>query len=83
MQWARDNDYVVFTHDLDFAALLAMSRETGPSVLQVRGHDVLPEAIGLHVVAVLQRHTVDFESGAVITIDESTARVRILPITAK
>ena len=33
MSWARSNDYVVFTHDLDFGTLLALTRATGPSVI--------------------------------------------------
>jgi predicted nuclease of predicted toxin-antitoxin system len=36
MAWARTNDCIVFTNDLDFSALLALTRDTGPSVLQVR-----------------------------------------------
>jgi predicted nuclease of predicted toxin-antitoxin system len=36
MAWARENGRVVFTHDLDFGTLLALTRETGPSVVQVR-----------------------------------------------
>lgn len=36
MRHARDNRYVVFTHDLDFGTLLALTRALGPSVLQVR-----------------------------------------------
>ena len=31
MAWARDNGYVVFTHDLDFGALLAATGSRGPS----------------------------------------------------
>ena len=42
MVWAREHGYAVFTHDLDFGALLALTRATGPSVIQVRAHDVLP-----------------------------------------
>ena len=42
LTWAKDNGYVVVTHDLDFGAILAATRATGPSVLQVRTQDVLP-----------------------------------------
>ncbi len=43
MDWARPSGYVVFTHDLDFGALLAASHAGGPSVIQVRAQDVLPD----------------------------------------
>ena len=36
LAWARERGYVLFTHDLDFGALLAATRDRGPSVIQVR-----------------------------------------------
>jgi predicted nuclease of predicted toxin-antitoxin system len=80
MEWARHGGYIVFTHDLDFSALLAATQASGPSVLQVRTHDVLPSAIGQNVVQVVRTHAAALEGGAIVTIDEITARVRILPI---
>lgn len=44
MAWARQDRYVVFTHDLDFGALLAVTGVDGPSVVQIRTTDVTPEA---------------------------------------
>ena len=46
MEWARQRHHIVFTHDMDFSALLAVTHAAGPSVLQVRAQDVLPDAIG-------------------------------------
>ncbi len=80
MDWARTNDYIVFTHDLDFGAILAVTRAEGPSVLQVRAQDVLPEHLADVVVAAFQQFTEQLETGALITVDESTSRARILPI---
>ena len=45
MAWAHEREHLVFTHDLDFSALLAATQATGPSVLQVRAQDVLPGAM--------------------------------------
>lgn len=36
MAWALTNDYIVFTHDLDFGTLLAITQADAPSVIQVR-----------------------------------------------
>src|SRR5947209_3846010 len=55
MDWARARGYVVFTHDLDFGALLAASGQDRPSVLQIRTQDVLPAAIGAIVVGALKQ----------------------------
>src|SRR5947207_1658998 len=43
MAWALANRYVVFTHDLDFGTILALTHATGPSVLQVRCQNVCPK----------------------------------------
>ncbi len=80
MQWARDNGCVVFTHDLDFGILLAHSKDGRPSVIQVRAQDLSPGHLGSLVVTALQTHQVAVVSGALVTVDESRSRVRILPI---
>lgn len=80
MRWARDNRCVVFTHDLDFGILLAHSKDSKPSVIQVRSQDVSPEHLGPVIGRALRAHSEELEMGALLTIDESKSRVRILPI---
>jgi predicted nuclease of predicted toxin-antitoxin system len=80
MAHARDEQSVVFTHDLDFGHLLAHTRGTGPSVVQVRAVDLLPDSLGPLVLEVLRRFAAELEQGALVTVDETKARVRILPI---
>ncbi len=80
MDWAAANQYVVFTHDLDFGTMLALSHEAGPSVLQVRAENVLPDHLGAAVVAALGQHEEDLLSGALVVVDEGRSRVRVLPI---
>lgn len=80
MDWARSNGCVVFTNDLDFSALLAITRGAGPSVLQIRTQDLLPEAIGVTVVRVLTEHRAALLDGAILTVDDRGSRVRVLPL---
>jgi len=80
MQWAIANGYAVFTHDLDFGTMLALSGADGPSVLQVRCLDVLPEAIGTLVLSLLKTYGAEIEQGALVVADERRARIRILPL---
>ncbi len=80
LEWARANGYVVFTHDLDFGALLAATGGEGPSVIQVRTQDVTPEYLEAIVVGALRQHASLLEAGALVTIDEARARARILPL---
>ena len=80
MDWAAAHEYVVFTHDLDFGTMLALSHEAGPSVLQVRGENILPDHMEDLVIAVLRQHEADLSSGALVVVDENRSRVRVLPI---
>lgn len=80
MAWARQHGYVVFTHDLDFGTMLALTQAEGPSVIQVRTQDVTPVAIGKLVVAALRQFQTELEKGALIVLDEATVRARILPL---
>ena len=78
--WARDNGYVVFTHDLDFGAILAATQAESPSVIQVRAQDVLPDTLENAIVAALRQFESLLESGALIVVNETRSRVRVLPL---
>lgn len=80
MEFARTHDYVVLTHDLDFGAILAATHGAKPSVAQIRADDVRPSAIGRQVVDALRQMSSELDSGALLTIDPSRTRVRILPL---
>ncbi len=81
MEWALTNTYVVFTNDLDFGGVLAATQAEAPSVIQIRGQDVLAASIGSLVISVLQQFETVLEAGALVSVDQASARVRILPIT--
>ena len=80
MAWAREHQHVVFTHDLDFGTILALTRGHGPSVIQVRAHDVLPVHLEQVVVTAVRDYEMELEKGAIVTVDESRGKVRMLPI---
>ena len=83
MAWAREHAHVVFTHDLDFGTLLALTRASGPSVIQVRALDVLPEHLEEMVVTALRKYESQLHDGALVTVDEARGKVRMLPIDSK
>ena len=80
MEWAKQNDFVVFTHDLDFGALLAASGAERPSVFQIRTLDVRPKSLETLVVAALKQFEAMLEEGALVTVDEKRSRARVLPL---
>lgn len=77
--WANENGYVIFTHDLDFGTILAVTNADGPSVIQVREHDVLPDTMGETVLQALEQFEDFLQAGALITINRASRRARILP----
>jgi predicted nuclease of predicted toxin-antitoxin system len=54
MEYAGAQGLVIFTHDLDFGALLASRKSRQPSVIQIRAQDVLPSAVGHIIVRALR-----------------------------
>lgn len=79
MAWARENGCIVFTHDLDLGTILATTHADGPSVIQVRTQDIMPQTLGGRLVQILRQYKAMLEKGALITVDEAKSRVRILP----
>jgi predicted nuclease of predicted toxin-antitoxin system len=79
MDHARSNGFVVATHDLDLGTILATTKAGRPSVIQTRTQDVTPEVLGPLLFATIREHADALESGALMTVDEAAARVRILP----
>lgn len=79
-QFASVNDYMVFTNDLDFGAILAATQTKAPSVFQLRSQDLLPETIGEMVIRCLNQYKSYIEEGSLITFDINKIRVRILPL---
>lgn len=80
MQWAVGDQRVVLTHDLDFGAILAATRATGPSVVQVRTQDVRPDSLAPLLIPILRQYQSELEAGALLIVDEAKLRVRILPL---
>jgi predicted nuclease of predicted toxin-antitoxin system len=80
MAWAAKNGCVVVTHDLDFSAILAVTQGVAPSVVQIRAEDVSPTVIGTIVVGALHQMELELEAGALLSIDDKTMRLRILPL---
>lgn len=80
MAFAKSNNCVVLTHDLDFSGILASTHGDKPSVVQIRSEDVSPETIGKQVIAALMQTSRELEEGALVTIDPVRTRLRILPL---
>jgi len=80
MAWARSNGFIVFTHDLDFGTILASTHAEAPSVFQVRTQDIAPHQIGDLVLSAIKQFEERLKQGALVSLDKSRARARVLPL---
>jgi predicted nuclease of predicted toxin-antitoxin system len=80
LTWANEHSFVLITNDLDFSSILAASGATTPSVVQIRTQDLLSDAVVNAVAEALEAHGEHIERGALLSIDEASARVRVLPL---
>lgn len=81
LSYAREHGYIVFTHDLDFSAILAATKTRSPSVIQIRTQDVLTPEFHKLALDALRRFEADLTAGALIIVDEYRVRARVLPLT--
>ncbi|MCX6879270.1 MAG: DUF5615 family PIN-like protein [Verrucomicrobia bacterium] len=80
VEWAFRHAHIVFTHDLDFGAILHSTAATAPSVVQLRSEDVRPATMGKCVCSALLQLTEELQQGALVTIDPRKNRVALLPL---
>ena len=81
--FARTNNYVVLTHDLDFGTILAVTQGDKPSVVQIRSEDLSPNVIGKPVINAFRQMSAELNEGALLTIDPSRTRLRLLPLQSR
>jgi predicted nuclease of predicted toxin-antitoxin system len=80
-EYARTNGFVLLTNDLDFPQILAHTRDTGPSVVLLRGEPLTPEFRGRALVETLAECQREIAQGAVVSLDWSGhPRARVLPL---
>ena len=79
LAWCAANDHVLFTHDLDFGAILAASSDHRPSVVQLRAQNLLPDPMLQRVADALRQMESELAQGALVTIEPHRNRIRMLP----
>ena len=77
---ARREGYVVLTHDLDFAELIALSGAELPSVVIFRLRDMRPDNVNRYLEVLVTEHQRALNQGAIFSVSEGRIRVRMLPV---
>ncbi|HZK77006.1 MAG TPA: DUF5615 family PIN-like protein [Candidatus Kapabacteria bacterium] len=78
--WAAEHGYAILTLDLDFGSLLSFTGYSQPSVIQIRREDVAPDVLLPTLLGVLSKYSKEIEYGALIVIDATKIRIRMLPL---
>jgi predicted nuclease of predicted toxin-antitoxin system len=80
MAYAKLNEYIVLTNDLDFGSILAATGGDAPSVVQCRTDDCRVESIGEMVIQSILQAKDQLAMGALVTIETTKLRITSLPI---
>ena len=80
---ARSEERIILTFDLDFAALMAVSNEKFPSIVILRLKNQKYSNQISKIKSVLDESSLSLMNGAIISVDESSFRVKHLPIRNK
>jgi len=78
--YAKKHNFTIFTNDLDFGFILAITHGKKPSVIQTRTGVLGVDRIGGIVVSAIKMLAADIENGALVTIDQRKTRVTLLPL---
>ncbi len=81
LKFARDNNRIIITQDLDFSMLMAINGYETPSLISLRINDPAPEIVTDHILRVLASLSAELGLGITVTADELTIRFRCLPIS--
>lgn len=80
LEFARAENRVVLTQDLDFSALVALGGYVQPSLVTLRLSSAQPDIVSQRLLEVLPQLEQVLVEGSAITIEDSVVRFRKLPI---
>jgi len=77
---AREEGFILLTHDLDFGELIAASGARLPSVIVFRLRNMRPENVNRYLQRIVEEHAEVLVRGAIISVTEGRIRIRVLPL---
>ena len=80
LEFARTENWVVLTQDLDFSMLVALSRYSQPSLITLRLSSAKPDIVTQRLLDVLPQIEGALQEGSAITIQDDSIRIRKLPV---
>lgn len=81
VEWARNSNCIIFTHDLDFGTILALTKSEKPSVVILRAADIGVDNSSEVIIRVFKKYKDLLDMGALLMYDKRKTRVRVLPLS--
>ena len=80
LEFARTENWVILTQDLDFSMLVALSRYSQPSLITLRLSSAKPDIVTQKLLDVLPQIEEALQEGSAITNQDESIRIRKLPV---
>ncbi len=80
VQFAKENEEIIVTHDLDYGNILAFSGDSSPSVITFRLRNSHPDNLFYRMIIEWEEIKSHLLKGAIVIIEDSALRIRDLPI---
>ncbi len=80
LEFAREEERVILSQDLDFSMLLAVGGYNQPSLITLRLSFTDPEVVTEKILQALPQTEEILTQGAAVTIEDDNIRIRKLPI---
>ena len=78
--YAKENDCIIVTSDLDFTTILSVSQAKKPSIIQIRKQNLHLATLAEALSVLVNRWENELQSGAILTLDMNKDRIRLLPL---
>jgi predicted nuclease of predicted toxin-antitoxin system len=80
LAWARRQNSVLITQDLDFSTLLAVHGFSYPSLITLRLSDTTPAVVTGRLRLIVTHVEQALREGSAVTVSDTNVRVRRLPV---
>jgi predicted nuclease of predicted toxin-antitoxin system len=80
LEFARIENRIILTQDLDFSVLVALGRYVQPSLITLRLASAQPDFVSQRLLSILPELEQPLIEGCAITIEDNSVRLRRLPI---
>jgi predicted nuclease of predicted toxin-antitoxin system len=78
--WARGQNRILITQDLDFSTLLAVKGFSRPSLITLRLSNTDPDMVTSRLKSIIALVGPALREGSAVTVDDRNVRIRRLPI---